>query len=93
MTTITYLIIIINRNQLSIPTISNAFDRDLIEKMCDNSRNYIGTSYISHIFITVDPSAGLARSNYAIISMFYVYDKNSDSWTAVVFFFFFLFFK
>ena len=67
-----------NSNIPEKPTISTAFNSDWINAMADMEREYSGENYISHLFITVDPSATRERSDYVITSMFYVRQDNSS---------------
>ena len=79
-----------HQNLMSQPTITCLFDKILIDAMFDPSRNYQFTRYVSHFFVTVDPSAGLFRSNYVFLSMCFLKNPNSneenqaDNYTCIV---------
>jgi hypothetical protein len=50
-----------------------AFDHAAVERVFSETEEvtYSHSNFIKHIFVAVDPSAGGAKSNYAIISCFY----------------------
>ena len=67
-----------HQNLMAEATISCLFDKSLVDSMFDPSRNYQLTRYVSHFFITVDPSAGLFRSNYVFLSMCFLKNPNEN---------------
>lgn len=67
---------LMNRNLMQEATISLAFQPDWLDAMADENRNYNLHNDIDYVFITIDPSAGSAKSLYVILSMFYPETKN-----------------
>ena len=60
------------RNVAEEATITNAFNSEWIDSMIDESRKYKLNQDIPYVFITIDPSAGISRSLYILVSMFYL---------------------
>lgn len=59
------------QNEMQEPNISRAFKSETIDAMFDLKRKYRESSDVNHVFISIDPSAGIGRSFYIIVSMFY----------------------
>lgn len=58
-------------NLMQEPKISRAFNQEWIDSMFDLKRKYNVDMDIPYVFISIDPSAGVGRSFYIIVSMFY----------------------
>ncbi len=67
-------------------TISLAFQSDWLDAMADENRYYNLHNDIQHVFITIDPSAGSAKSLYVILSMFYPETKNGRACVVCILF-------
>lgn len=61
-----------DRNLAEEATITNAFNSEWIDSMIDDTRKYKLNQDIPYVFITIDPSAGISRSLYILVSMFYL---------------------
>jgi hypothetical protein len=57
-------------------TISLAFQEDWVQAMFNEERNYNLDRDVPFVFITIDPSAGTAKSLYVLLSMFYPETKS-----------------
>lgn len=53
------------QNEEEMPSISNAFEKSWIDSMVKNT--YLLSKDMNHIFITIDPSAGISLSLYIYI--------------------------
>lgn len=71
-------------NLMQEPKISRAFDPLWIDSMFDNKRKYNVDMDIPYVFISIDPSAGVGRSFYIIVSMFYPSIADTDKKSCVV---------
>lgn len=58
------------QNLGSTPSTSSAFERSWIDAML--ARTYTLQKTVSHIFVTIDPSAGKGRNFYALLSTIFV---------------------
>lgn len=62
------------------------FDQKHLEWMENPENNYMASSHVKHLFITVDPAGGgHTPSHYAIFSAFYVNVSTQRGKTQVVF--------
>lgn len=58
------------QNMGSTPSVTSAFERDWVDAMV--SRTYTLQKTVSHIFVTIDPSASKGRNIYALLSTIFV---------------------